>query len=337
MPRDIVLLAGSSHPAFVAAVAERLGVPPAKRVLAKFSSGETRCEIQDSVRDKDVYIVQTFGVGHWASVDGKSESEEKTANPSGGGDGHVEGEGVVDGEDGEDGENGDEMAASENGGMTEEKHTVNDYFIELCIMISACKTGSAKRVTAVLPLFPYSRQPDLPFSKVGAPSVGVSPPRNQAESDKGGVDGCVVDAKGKGAADYTVESLPVTPGSHVPKTAGLGSAGVDVVEMMGGVTLKWEAHAAHKATGAKDGSPAVVQQQQPGRYTTHDYENPSLMMALQARSGHKQFMAQAGSLVADLLTCAGADRILTCDLHESAYQGFFDIPGMFHWLRGPLK
>lgn len=214
----------------------------------------------------------------------------------------------------------------------EEKHTVNDYFIELCIMISACKTGSAKRVTAVLPLFPYSRQPDLPFSKVGAPSVGVSPPppppplRNHAESENGVIsEGFVADAKGKGAGEHAAESLPVTPGSHVPKTAGLGSAGVDVVEMMGGVTLKWEAHA---TTAAKDGSPAVVQQQQPGRYTTHDYENPSLMMALQARSGHKQFMAQAGSLVADLLTCAGADRVLTCDLHESAYQGFFDIPGM---------
>jgi ribose-phosphate pyrophosphokinase len=76
-------------------------------------------------------------------------------------------------------------------------------------------------------------------------------------------------------------------------------------------------------------SPVLSAHQRAGSYTTHDYENPSLVMALQAKSGHKQFMAQAGSLVADLLTCAGADRVLTCDLHESAYQGFFDIPGMF--------
>jgi ribose-phosphate pyrophosphokinase len=59
-------------------------------------------------------------------------------------------------------------------------------------------------------------------------------------------------------------------------------------------------------------------------------------MALQARSGHKQIMAQSGSLVADLLTCAGADRILTCDLHENAYQGFFDIPGESLMLDGIL-
>lgn len=31
-------------------------------------------------------------------------------------------------------------------------------------------------------------------------------------------------------------------------------------------------------------------------------------------------------LVADLLTCAGADRVLTMDLHAAQIQGFFDIP-----------
>jgi len=37
-------------------------------------------------------------------------------------------------------------------------------------------------------------------------------------------------------------------------------------------------------------------------------------------------VAQAGTLVADLLTCAGADHIITMDLHDPQYQGFFDIP-----------
>ena len=35
---------------------------------------------------------------------------------------------------------------------------VNDNLMELLIMISACKTASAARVTAVLPCFPYARQ-----------------------------------------------------------------------------------------------------------------------------------------------------------------------------------
>ena len=34
---------------------------------------------------------------------------------------------------------------------------VNDNLVELLIMISACKTASASRVTAVIPCFPYAR------------------------------------------------------------------------------------------------------------------------------------------------------------------------------------
>lgn len=35
---------------------------------------------------------------------------------------------------------------------------VNAALMELCIMIHACKIASAKRITAVVPLFPYARQ-----------------------------------------------------------------------------------------------------------------------------------------------------------------------------------
>jgi ribose-phosphate pyrophosphokinase len=35
---------------------------------------------------------------------------------------------------------------------------VNTALMELCIMIHACKIASAKRITAVVPLFPYARQ-----------------------------------------------------------------------------------------------------------------------------------------------------------------------------------
>lgn len=267
MVRNIAILSGSSHPAFVDSLCAILGVAPASRVLTKFSSGETRCEIRDSVRGKDVYIVQTFGVGPGSGFEGE-------------------------------------------GG-----YTVNDYFIELCIMISACKTGSADRVTAVLPLFPYSRQPDLPFSKSGAPLVGAVGGGGQQRRDGNGGRGAggLKEEDGKGVkqgVEYTFESVPVTPGPNIPRTAGLGSDEVDLAERMG------------RAAGL-----VKVEQQQQGSYTTHDYENPALMMALQATSGHKQWMALSGSLVANLLTCAGADRVLTCDLHESAYQGFFDIPG----------
>lgn len=35
---------------------------------------------------------------------------------------------------------------------------INTALMELCIMIHACKIASAKRITAVIPLFPYARQ-----------------------------------------------------------------------------------------------------------------------------------------------------------------------------------
>ena len=46
----------------------------------------------------------------------------------------------------------------------------------------------------------------------------------------------------------------------------------------------------------------------------------------EARPGYKQCVAQAGTRVADLLTSAGADHVITMDLHDPQYQGFFDIP-----------
>jgi ribose-phosphate pyrophosphokinase len=43
----------------------------------------------------------------------------------------------------------------------------------------------------------------------------------------------------------------------------------------------------------------------------------------------------SAKLVANLITTAGADRVLTMDLHASQLQGFFDIP-VDHLLGGPL-
>ncbi|PPQ69527.1 hypothetical protein CVT26_001785, partial [Gymnopilus dilepis] len=61
------------------------------------SNGETNVKISESVRDEDVFIIQS---------------------------------GCAD---------------------------VNDHFMELLILISACKTASARRITAVIPCFPYAR------------------------------------------------------------------------------------------------------------------------------------------------------------------------------------
>ncbi|KAI2628863.1 phosphoribosyl pyrophosphokinase [Hypoxylon sp. NC1633] len=268
MVRNIVILSGNSHPSLAESVCNMLGVPSGNRILSKFSVGETRCEIQDSVRGKDVFIIQ-----------------------SGGG-------------------------------------SVNDHLIELCIMISACKTGSAKRVTAVLPLFPYSRQPDLPYNKVGAP---LSKPPAEVPKDK-----------------YTFESVPATPGPGTVKSVGLNKE-TDLARAMSKTSLtNGIGHGLHRtnssdnyfntngstngSTNGMNGDTSSIHSQHAlthsrgGSYTTHDYENPGLIQSFEAKPGYKRWVAQAGTLVADLLTCAGADHVVALDLHDPQYQGFFDIP-----------
>ncbi|KAI9746027.1 MAG: ribose-phosphate pyrophosphokinase [Claussenomyces sp. TS43310] len=243
MVHNLVILGGNSHPHLVDYVCSTLGVPSCRRILNKFSVGESRCEIQDSVRGKDVYIIQSGG--------GK----------------------------------------------------VNDHFVDLCIMISACKTGSAKRVTAVLPLFPYSRQPDVPYNKAGAPlsKAPLDPSRGE----------------------YSFESQPGTPGPGVPQSLGL-SNGVDGLYKKLARTSLEEQH---------NGSPSKpsVNAQLPKVESTHsalesDFPGNSQTGFFKPKPGYKQWVAQAGTLVADLLTCAGADHIITMDLHDPQYQGFFDIP-----------
>lgn len=75
----------------------RLNIQLTPCVVKKFSNGETSVKISESVREEDVFILQ-----------------------SGTGD-------------------------------------VNDSLMELLILVSACKTASARRITAVIPCFPYAR------------------------------------------------------------------------------------------------------------------------------------------------------------------------------------
>ena len=255
MVRNICLLGGNSHPQLTENICNILGIPPCNRILTKFSGGESRCEIKDSVRGKDVYIIQS-GSG-----------------------------------------------------------SVNDSLIELCIMISACKTGSAKRVTAVVPLFPYSRQPDWPYNKAGAPLSRT--------------------AEAAPKHDYTFESVPATPRPGGPRSNGLANGSINgLTEKLSKSAISNEyfpprrsdtgaSHTSSSTSGGHHSHPSLVTQPS---FTTHDYQKPAHNAAFQPKPGYKQWVALAGTLVADLLTCAGADHIITMDLHDPQYQGFFDIP-----------
>ncbi|KAL4817922.1 phosphoribosyltransferase-like protein [Aspergillus spinulosporus] len=256
MVRNIVVIGGTSHPQLTQTICDILGIPPADVLLSKFSVGETRVEIKESVRGKDVYILQSGG--------GK----------------------------------------------------VNDHLLELLITISACKTASARRVTAVLPLFPYSRQSDIPYNKSGAPLVKSS-------------------LEGKGTSNgYTFESTPTTP--HPGKLeAGNPIHGVSVDNLQKSLAKAQ----LEESTGSpvKKRVPNGLSRSETMESLKPDSSKSTLPNGLlddsqdkinkfEPRPGYKQWVAQAGTLVADLLTCAGADHVITMDLHDPQYQGFFDIP-----------
>ena len=234
--------------------------------------GETRVEIEESVREKDVYIIQS-GCGK-----------------------------------------------------------VNDNLMELLITISACKTASAKRVTAVLPLFPYSRQSDIPYNKTGAPLAKSSSAHNQP--------------------NFSFESRPQTPHSSQAPSAGLsngvdglhkGLSKVQLDDLASGPNSSPTGRFSNyvntpKRSDTMDSSKSSTSNRPRNISVSslnnnhHQDDNASVasnspkLPPFQPQPGYKQWVAQAGTLVADLLTCAGADHIMTMDLHDPQYQGFFDIP-----------
>ncbi|KAK4956056.1 ribose-phosphate pyrophosphokinase [Elasticomyces elasticus] len=266
MVRGLVVLGGSSHPKLTQTICDHLGIPPAKITLSKFAVGETRVEIIESVREKDVFIVQS-GAGK-----------------------------------------------------------VNDHLMELLITISACKTASAKRVTAVLPLFPYSKQSDIPYNKVGAPLSRI--PKDLGKQ-----------------ASYTFDSRPQTPNPDQQESTGLGSKGGSegLHKQLNGLSLgRHNGNSSHHDLRKRERRMTVESTQSERSDCPEDDKNSSSSLAVnrvenatahvaqpphfEPQRGYKQWVAQAGTLVADLLTCAGADHVITMDLHDPQYQGFFDIP-----------
>jgi ribose-phosphate pyrophosphokinase len=128
----------------------RLGIPLTECTVKKFSDNETSVQIGESVREEDVFILQTgfnpspfpFGAkarhyGHEGAIDQKrpgtplpplakhNDLESRPTSPS----------------------KPSPLPLNDP----------NDLLMELLIMISACKTASARRITAVIPCFPYAR------------------------------------------------------------------------------------------------------------------------------------------------------------------------------------
>ncbi|KAF4300994.1 ribose-phosphate pyrophosphokinase [Botryosphaeria dothidea] len=269
MVRNLVILGGSSHPQLTETICNHLGIPPAQILLSKFAVGETRVEIQESVRGKDVFIIQSGG--------GK----------------------------------------------------VNDHLMELLITVSACKTASARRVTAVLPLFPYSRQSDIPYEKRGAPLAKGPSHANRP-------------------ANYSFDSVPATPAPGRPESIGLPGGQDGLNKQLSRLQMDERRNGAPETSPTKpsrEDSKNILESRGSGEADKQDHSsrergasnssvngvngvNGTITQPpkFEPQRGYKQWVAQAGTLVADLLTCAGADHVITMDLHDPQYQGFFDIP-----------
>lgn len=266
MVRNLVVFGGSGLPNLTEAICNHLGIPQGEIYLGKFAVGETRVEVRESVRGKDIYIIQS------------------------------------------------------GGGM------VNDHLMELLITISACKTASANKVTVVLPLFPYSRQSDLPYNKIGAP-LAKAPLRVNP------------------AGEYTFDSVPQTPNPNQHQSQDVNNSEalnkslsrLNLDEQNSGIS--GATAAVHNQTRSKRSDTGGSQRSEQTPKVNGSYSQPQAdpdNVASSARTartpnfepqrGYRQWVAQAGTLIADLLTDAGADHVITLDLHDPQYQGFFDIP-----------
>ena len=58
-PPDLNIYSGSATPELARLIADRLGRPLGSRQLDHFADGELHVKIQESVRGRDIYIVQS--------------------------------------------------------------------------------------------------------------------------------------------------------------------------------------------------------------------------------------------------------------------------------------
>ncbi|WP_222565671.1 ribose-phosphate diphosphokinase [Novilysobacter antarcticus] len=56
--RSLLIFSGNANPALATAVCKELGVRPGKALVSRFSDGEVQVEIEENVRQQDVFVIQ---------------------------------------------------------------------------------------------------------------------------------------------------------------------------------------------------------------------------------------------------------------------------------------
>jgi ribose-phosphate pyrophosphokinase len=116
---DFRLVAGRSNEPLAKDIADRLGITLMSRTLKDFGNTEIKCKIDENVREKDIYILQSGG---W-----------------------------------------------------NKDHSINDFLVELCLMVSACRRSSANLINVIAPCYFYARadKKDDGRTAIGAAEVAT--------------------------------------------------------------------------------------------------------------------------------------------------------------------
>ena len=186
---------------------------------------------------------------------------------------------------------------------------INEILMELFIMLSACKTASAKRmlpflgvngglmigVITVLPVFPYSRQPDVPYVRPDTP-LATAPAMLFKDS-------------------VTVSSRPSTPKNLSPPNSGKLEPTRPQKGLLENLTASEFLTDRSTAPGGSGAAASIKSDYATNTETRDQRWDEILEIGRSNRGNYRQWVAQAGTLVADLLTVAGTDHVITMDLH----------------------
>ena len=157
-----------------------------------------------------------------------------------------------------------------------------------------------RKITAVIPSFPYSRQPDAAFNAKSSVRVPAS------ELDKFDI------------LRPTNATVPVSPAKDIRDSSERldGNSRVSAIRAASSLSLEGKRYS---ISTSQPNIEVTSLAPKPFADKTNLLQGPN-------QGSYKHWTARSGTLIANMLMAAGADHIITMDLHDPQYQGFFDIP-----------
>jgi ribose-phosphate pyrophosphokinase len=148
----LAIFSGTSNPELAHEIAEKLGRPLGQVTIRQFANGNVFAKLQESVRSKDVFLLQPTCASVRYRIE---EAGECIFIP-------------------------EQVRALKEGEFEQVPTSVNDSILELLVLIDTLRRDSAGRITAVVPYFAYGRtdkkdQPRVPITaRLMADIIGVA-------------------------------------------------------------------------------------------------------------------------------------------------------------------